>query len=380
MKKGTIIYIGGFILPDKNAAAHRVVNNAKAINEAGYDVVFINRIYNNSAEEHGEKRVEYFNFDCWEITEKANIINKYKPLYDISQLKTVFEYYKDVQAIIAYNFPAIALNKVRRYCKSRDIKCIGDITEWYGLKGRDILNMIAKSLDSTIRMRYINNRMDGLIVISEYLKRYYKSHKNVVCVPPLVDIEDKKWKAANTDSSDTINLIYAGSPSNEKERLDIIVTQIYKLSKKYSVSLDIVGIDKGQFKTMYKTGNVEYDSKNDVVTFHGVLSHEQTIKRVKQADYALIIRDDNRVTKAGFPTKFVESITCATPVIATDSSDLKKYIRDGINGYIVDVDNFHEHLKSILKQSKEITVEQDIFNYENYIKILSDFLEKVFSS
>ena len=27
-EKGTVLYVGGFELPDKNAAAHRVVNNA----------------------------------------------------------------------------------------------------------------------------------------------------------------------------------------------------------------------------------------------------------------------------------------------------------------------------------------------------------------
>ena len=40
MSKGSIIYIGGFELPDKNAAAHRVLNNAKIIRELGYEVFF----------------------------------------------------------------------------------------------------------------------------------------------------------------------------------------------------------------------------------------------------------------------------------------------------------------------------------------------------
>ena len=31
MEKGTILYIGGFELPDKNAAAHRVLSNGKIL-------------------------------------------------------------------------------------------------------------------------------------------------------------------------------------------------------------------------------------------------------------------------------------------------------------------------------------------------------------
>lgn len=39
--KGTIIYVGGFELPDKNAAAQRVLSIAKILRELGYDVIFL---------------------------------------------------------------------------------------------------------------------------------------------------------------------------------------------------------------------------------------------------------------------------------------------------------------------------------------------------
>ena len=39
MKKETVLYIGGFQLPEKNAAALRVVANAKILRELGYRVV-----------------------------------------------------------------------------------------------------------------------------------------------------------------------------------------------------------------------------------------------------------------------------------------------------------------------------------------------------
>ena len=41
MRQGTVIYAGNFELPDKNAAAHRVVNNAKLFKELGFDTVFL---------------------------------------------------------------------------------------------------------------------------------------------------------------------------------------------------------------------------------------------------------------------------------------------------------------------------------------------------
>ena len=41
MNQGVILYIGGFELPDKNAAAHRVLSNAKILGSLGKKVVFI---------------------------------------------------------------------------------------------------------------------------------------------------------------------------------------------------------------------------------------------------------------------------------------------------------------------------------------------------
>ncbi len=37
----TILYIGNFDLPDKNAAAHRVLGNGCALRELGYKLVFV---------------------------------------------------------------------------------------------------------------------------------------------------------------------------------------------------------------------------------------------------------------------------------------------------------------------------------------------------
>ena len=37
----SILYLGGFELPDKNAAAQRVIANAKLLREMGFDISFI---------------------------------------------------------------------------------------------------------------------------------------------------------------------------------------------------------------------------------------------------------------------------------------------------------------------------------------------------
>ena len=74
MSKGTILYVGGFELPDKNAAAHRVLSNGKILRDLGYKVVFIDV----------DKRIQYENdilntkrilkgFECWSKIGRAHV-------------------------------------------------------------------------------------------------------------------------------------------------------------------------------------------------------------------------------------------------------------------------------------------------------------------
>lgn len=40
-------------------------------------------------------------------------------------------------------------------------------------------------------MKVLNRLCDGIIVISSYLEKFYK--KNIIKIPPLVDLNNKKW-------------------------------------------------------------------------------------------------------------------------------------------------------------------------------------------
>ena len=57
--------------------------------------------------------------------------------------------------------------------------------------------------------------------------------------------------------------------------------------------------------------------------------------KVHDADFSLLIRESLRFANAGFPTKFVESMSVGTPVIANKTSDLATYLIDGVTGFLV---------------------------------------------
>ena len=110
-----IIYIGNFELPDKNAAAQRVIANGKIFRELGYNVVYIG--INSNLDSNSNIKDTYkrnFGFDSWEIPYPKNKIEWFTRIITPAGLETVITSYSagSLFAVIPYNYPAIAQYKV----------------------------------------------------------------------------------------------------------------------------------------------------------------------------------------------------------------------------------------------------------------------------
>ena len=364
-EKRTVLYIGGFELPDKNAAAHRVLGVAKLFRAMGFKVEFINK----TNEDSPPNEIEDF-----------KIKNTSKPRSPLSQVCSLFEakdvinYLKcndNIACVVAYNYPSYALNKIIRYCKKNGIKCIADVTEWYKGFYVNPFKVLTKGVDSWYRMRIVHKKCDGIIAISNYLEDYYLPHTNVVNIPPVVDKTDSKWNQ-NKEQHNGVVFVYAGSPSRTKERLDLIVDAIESLDKSRQASLFVVGITKSQFLKMYNLKSKVFQS----TVFVGKKTHRDALNCVAQSDYSFLIRDTNRVTKAGFPTKFVESISVGCAVIANDNSNISAHLKDDCGGYLVNESDLANELEKIIRQPIP-TVDTSRFDYHKYIEPFSKFIENI---
>lgn len=342
-----ILYIGGFELPDKNAAAQRVIGIAKAINELGYEVYFLN--YTNSVRTPSWKK--YFGFKCYEIQKRGLV----KQITDISDaIKIIKE--RQIDCVIMYNYPAIAMSRLLKWCQKSSVKCYADVTEWYVMEGRSLYALI-KTWDSETRMKKLHFKTDGVIAISEFLYQYYKDKVPTVKIPPIVDIQDEKWLGGIKKNRESCTFIYAGSPSAQKECLDKIVEAVENTN--HASLLQIIGITKEQYESMYQ---VKYRGKK--TEFLGRIEHTRVIELVKKANWSVIIRENNRAVKAGFPTKLVESISCGTPVIANRFSNIEDYL-DADNSIICDIDSIASAVNMAFE--KKVNVDKTIFDYRNYI-------------
>lgn len=359
---GTVLYIGGFELPDKNAAAQRVIGIAKGLKELHYEVIFLSSVKNLDSSDTNEKN--YFGFKCYEYRRES------KKDYLLTA-KTVLMHIEEINPdiVIAYNYPGVALEHIRKQCKKNKIKCLADVTEWYQVKTGSILYRIIKTLDTSYRMRIVQKKVDGIIAISRFLYNYYKEKVNTVLIPPTVDLKEAKWNKSDKKDERMTTFIYAGSPSTQKERLDLIVNAIVRLHKKACVKLNIVGILKDDYFKMYG----KKEALDDSVFFCGRISHDKVIEMIKAADWAVIFRENNFVVNAGFPTKLVECISCGIPVICNKFSNICDYL-DKTNSIITDFQGIDMAFEEAL--DNHMTINNRLFDFRIYIKELKLFLDK----
>lgn len=361
-----ILYVGGFELPDKNAAAHRVVSNGKIVKELEYEIIFV-----------GISHDPTLSGDIFSTMKKSDWSTEYQIRYprrgkdwinylgSIRGIKRVIEF-EDISMVIAYNFPAIALCRMLKYCNARDIPIVGDCTEWEVSSGGGILFRVLKSMDTWLRMRIIHPRLNGIIAISKYLWNYYSPlNKNVILVPPLVDKADGKWNIVNTAKPEVCPVLtFAGSIGNEKDDLGILLRSLLELRTSYNVDfkLNVVGITSEEYSNEAMGIPVPAEIEGDVI-FHGRLSNQQVIEILQHSDFSIFIREINRKTRAGFPTKFVESLASGTPVLTNESSDLKDYLIEDYNGYFLDVSS-----KSKLTYSLKEVLTKDVSKFQELKK------------
>lgn len=356
-----ILYCGGYQLPDKNAAAQRVIGIAKGFRELGDDVVFLNSLKGST--KSGEEEKDYFGFRCIEYRRESDFDYLISAQTTLRMIKRV-----GPDVVIAYNYPAVALNRIRKYCKAKRIRCCADVTEWYDAAGDTAIARCIKGIDTAFRMKVVHKKMDGIIAISRYLFEYYKDSVKTVLIPPTVDISDEKWCGSEQRDMCSTSFVYAGSPSASKERLDKIIGALELVEKYEKTKLQIVGITEEQFRRMYSwNGNIPASA-----CFWGRVEHIKALQIVKQSDWAVILRDRNRVVEAGFPTKLVESISCGTPVIANRFSNIFDYLTEKNSICVEDMDNIADYM--IQACEKKRAVDRTLFDYHNYLKNMKELL------
>ncbi len=366
--KGTIVYYGGFSLPDKNASANRVVSNGKLFASLGYTTVFLGADYENHFDD-----IRQLDENMFEQAHPTSSTEWLKNIFSIENLKKVVNKYEDVKLVLLYNVPFVTLCIAKKIFSKKGITVAYDCTEWTKFTEGSFLKRLFKYADEFFVRNFAHRIADKMIVISNMMENAYKTNDKLLKLPPLVDINDPIWHQ-KAEKEKCFTFCFAGFPGGNKERLDKVV-EAFKGLEETNVDLKIVGITESEFSAMYPD-----TEPTDNIRFLGKQTHKDTIKNISGCDCYIFIRPSDRRNNAGFPTKFVESFTCGVPVITTNVSDVKEYINYSSNSVLLEnceIKSIQEAMKAVLDKvgTEQKSVLKTNFHYEEYKRKTKNWLE-----
>lgn len=397
--KGTIIYTGNFSIEEMNAAGKRVFANALIMQKLGYHLVMVGiESIDKSSSDILSTHTCKNGIDVYHYPGKLFHRQRSNYIAFFKQFKKLIDANKwNINAIICYNSPSLApfLGNTIKYCHKNNIKYITDVADWLIVDSDNPIFRTLRQFDITVKNAYYSNKSDGVIAISTWLRNYYKKKvDNVIVIPP-VNLKRKNNISSNSSKTE---IVYAGmpfrkgrvinNPSTMKDRLDL-VCKLLAYAKENGVDFlfHVYGFEREDFLQSLPYLREDIELLGDSICFHGFAKMEDVQIAVSHADYTILIREKNRMTMAGFPTKVSESITCGTPVITTKTSDIKKYLPEGHGTFYIDLNDIERSKKKILyllAKSSEDRLRQKqecenihAFDIESYIEPMRKFLTLV---
>ena len=365
--------------PDKDAGAIRVTTFAKMLKNIGHEPIV----------------ACYGKFDNYKIEtideiDYVSLIPRFRNFKkSVKELLCNKIIVPDLIWIYWAPFPAFIY--LKKYAIKHKISLIHDSVEWYsaqGFMGKFKYTYMERNLVN----KYVINKKFNVISISNYLDNYYSNKKiNSIVIPVLMDVKNIKCDK-NIENDGKIHLLYAGSPANSKEKRmkDDLLTLLNGLSSLENnlcekVKLTLIGVNKQNILDNY---NIDIDMLNVEICAKGRIPRSEVLKELTNAHFTVLLRDANaRYAKAGFPSKVVESLSTATPVICNLSSDLSNYLKDNVNSIIIESNSSFEIEKAIkrivalseddlkkMQLNARYTAENS-FDYNLYENKIKEFLQ-----
>lgn len=334
-----IIYLGAFRLPNYDAAAARVLNVARALRLAGHEVSFLS--WGGDEREcdmcpDGKYRVDGFEYEVtYELDSKGSVFQKVcAKLSRGNKTKRLLQKRVGLyDAIITYN--GNLAGWLLRFAKKHDVKLISDLTEWYDYNELKVMDWLPYAFNMYCTQKRVPNK----IVISHFFDDFYNTTHNIV-VPATCDAAETKWQQGaaiakeKAGEFDGITLIYAGNPAR-KDAVHYAINAVQRLiDEGANVRFLIVGAERERYLKNY-ADMLSKKELSERIQFLGRVSQDDVPSYYALADFMVLLREPTRKSNAGFPTKFTESFTSGTPVIANLTTDLGEYLEDGKTGFVV---------------------------------------------
>ena len=381
-----VVIISGNKYPLEDAGAIRQHSTAKLFKLLGYETLILG--YGKST--HGKISVyDGINYISFRPSNNNIIIRAlYRYFFIDRAVKYLKKNVKSVDVLLIVDVLPKDFKKIKNLASYYHAKLVHDSVEWYspeefsnGEKNRSFRN---KEYTNTIAV----GSGWRVIAISKYLEEHFKNKcTKVTRIPVIMDVLSINPTLTCINNKNIY--VYAGGPG-KKDNLKTIIDAFLMLSdaERELIEFHIIGVNRNQLIDLCGVDEKALDKLNNILFIHGRLPQKDALAFVNKASYTILIRDETlRYSKAGFPTKVVESLSCGTPVICNLSSDLNEYLVDSVNSIIVDghrSENVYQALQhsinidkvlySKLRVNARKTAEQ-FFDYRDYVNALKELLD-----
>ena len=319
--------------PNQDAGAVRIHMYAKILIEIGYKVTVISMGESTRFNIKQLENISYISYRSEKNFKFQKIIDYF--MFPLRLKKFIKKKHYDL--CLHTQIDKISLEILKKYCKKINIKLIYDAVEWFSpeqFKRRD--KSISYKRNDSYNTKWIDKQY-YVIAISEYLKKHFLDRNiKVLKIPVILDVQNIISK--KNISNDKLVIMYAGSPG-KKDYLFEILNGILLLKKEEQRKLKfiIIGVTREQLVNICSVENNIIDKLSEVIEIKGRISRADVLRELEKANFTILIRSEKqRYAKAGFPTKFVESLATGTPVISNLTSDLNDYLIDKTNSIVVD--------------------------------------------
>jgi glycosyltransferase involved in cell wall biosynthesis len=258
------------------------------------------------------------------------------------------------------------------------------VADEYPIPIRDFMQ---NSVPEALRIKYIkyHKNFKVRLLMSKALENFYNT--NIYPLPSFIlnsIINTKRFDELRIVSKNVI--CYMGNLSLAKDNVDNIIEAFSFISSEYpELELHLYGKpnEKDDFflnELILKLG------LNQKVFFKGQVPSYLVPEILCNSKILVNSQPITKRAEGGFPTKLAEYLMTEVPSIFTDSGDIGLYIKDGVNGYIVEPCNPHlysQKIKQILinyEEAKNVAIAGKIYIMENFnskkvTRELLDFLE-----
>lgn len=382
-KKIVIITTGWF--PEGDAGAIRLQLMGRTLSEVGYKITVLCRGKLNDKGYYNS--IEYFSL-------RNKQCNLFSNLFDYlefpSKVKKYLHNNKDeLYAVYIYNAHDSLFSYCKKLCSKNGIKLIHDCVEWYSPEeytlGKFDLWYRKKNRINT----KIIDKSFSIIAITKYLEEYFSSKGiNTIRVPILCDTEIGITPKPLHD--DNVTTVFYGGLPGTKDLVGNLLEASLMLTEdeKKKLKIVIVGATKDYLVRVSHIRSDVIDRCSEYTVLHGRLQRKQVLEIMSKADFSFLARDSElRYAKAGFPSKVVEALSNATPMICNISSDLDDYLINGKNAVIA-ASHESKDLCDAIRRAISLTATEKqkmssealnsaklYFDYRNYVDALKQFIE-----